>query len=84
MEKTIVKEWMYQLLAGEMNIWRSPRSYNSQLGVALSLLKLNVTSLVAFIETGISKPGEMEMLHELVQPHMSVFTHLGDAHNDNF
>lgn len=82
--KTIVKEWMYQLLAGEMKVWRSPRSYNSQLGVALSLLKLDVNATVAFVETGISQPGDMAKLISMVKPQMAVFTHFGDAHADQF
>ena len=82
--KTIVKEWMYQLLAGSMNIWRSPRSYNSQLGVAISLLKMDLHASVVFVETGISRPGEMKKLCDMVQPQMAVFTHFGDAHNDGF
>ncbi|MDA8896185.1 bifunctional UDP-N-acetylmuramoyl-tripeptide:D-alanyl-D-alanine ligase/alanine racemase [Bacteroidia bacterium] len=82
--KTIVKEWMYQLLAGEMKVWRSPRSYNSQLGVALSLLKLDVHATVAFVEAGISQTGDMEKLTSMVKPQMAVFTHFGDAHSDQF
>ncbi len=82
--KTIVKEWLYQLLADSQNIWRSPRSYNSQLGVALSLLQMDLASNMAVIETGISTHGEMAKLQAMVKPQMVIFTHVGDAHSDGF
>lgn len=82
--KTVVKEWLYQLLAGDGNIYRSPRSYNSQVGVPLSLMGIEETTQTAIIEAGISQPGEMERLWEMIRPDVGVFTHLGDAHGENF
>jgi alanine racemase len=82
--KTMVKEWLNQLCSAHFNICRSPRSYNSQLGVALSLLQLNEQHELAIIEAGISMPGEMERLFEMIQPTLGVFTHLGHAHLTHF
>lgn len=82
--KTIVKEWLYDALKERMRVVRSPRSYNSQLGVALSLLLLDNSYEVALIEAGISKPSEMARLHEMIIPEYGVFTHLGSAHDDGF
>lgn len=82
--KTVVKEWLYQLLAGDGNIYRSPRSYNSQVGVPLSLMGIEENTRTAIIEAGISQPGEMERLWSMIQPEVGVFTHLGDAHGENF
>ncbi len=82
--KTMVKEWLNQLCSTHFNICRSPRSYNSQLGVALSLLQLNDQHQLAIIEAGISMPGEMERLFEMIQPTLGVFTHLGHAHLSHF
>lgn len=82
--KTIVKEWIYQLLADESGIYRSPRSYNSQIGVPISLLGISEDTKLAIIEAGISMPGEMERLEQMIRPEIGVFTHLGDAHGENF
>ncbi|MEY3198655.1 MAG: alanine racemase, partial [Bacteroidota bacterium] len=82
--KTTVKEWLYHLLSPTLRISRSPKSYNSQLGVALSLLELQKDSDLALIEVGISKPGEMERLAEIVRPTLGVFTSFGRAHQENF
>lgn len=82
--KTTVKEWLYHLLSPTLRISRSPKSYNSQLGVALSLLELQKDSDLALIEVGISKPGEMERLAEIVRPTLGVFTSFGRAHEENF
>lgn len=82
--KTTVKEWIYHLLSPTLRIIRSPKSYNSQLGVALSLLELNDSCDLALIEVGISKPGEMARLKEIVQPTISVLTSIGSAHLENF
>lgn len=82
--KTVVKEWLYQLLADEENVYRSPRSYNSQVGVPLSLLGIGKDTQTAIIEAGISQPGEMAKLQEMICPKIGVFTHLGDAHGENF
>ncbi len=82
--KTMVKEWLNQLCSAHFNICRSPRSYNSQLGVALSLLQINEQHQLAIIEAGISMPDEMDSLQEMIQPTLGVFTHLGHAHLINF
>ncbi|MEN9919704.1 MAG: hypothetical protein RL662_2140 [Bacteroidota bacterium] len=82
--KTIVKEWIYQLLESEKKITRSPRSYNSQLGVPLSVWQLNEDSEIGVFEAGISKPNEMSSLQKIIQPTIGVFTNLGDAHQENF
>jgi len=82
--KTTVKEWLYHLLSPDLRVIRSPKSYNSQLGVALSLLELHNECDVAIIEVGISKPGEMTRLEEIVQPTFGVFTSFGRAHEENF
>lgn len=82
--KTTVKEWLYHLLSPSLRVIRSPKSYNSQLGVALSLLELHENCDLALIEVGISKPGEMDRLKNMVQPTIGVFTSFGRAHEENF
>ena len=82
--KTIVKEWLYQLLSPEMKVTRSPRSYNSQIGVPLSVWLLNEQSQVGVFEAGISEPGEMQALRGIIQPDIAVLTFIGDAHQKNF
>ena len=82
--KTIVKEWLHQLLKSDLQVHRSPKSYNSQIGVALSLWPLSDQDQVALIEAGISQPGEMALLERMIQPTLGVFTHLGDAHGLHF
>jgi alanine racemase len=82
--KTWVKEWLYQLLSPQLKVTRSPRSYNSQIGVPLSVWLLNPESRVALFEAGISQPGEMLALHDIIQPTIGVFTSLGAAHQENF
>lgn len=82
--KTVVKEWLYQMLSPDMAVTRSPRSYNSQIGVPLSVWALNQNSQVAIFEAGISQPGEMEALQRIIQPTIGVFTGLGPAHQENF
>lgn len=82
--KTIVKEWLNYLLKKDFQISRSPRSFNSQIGVALSLLQLGSEHNLALIETGISKPGEMQKLHQMVLPNMVIFTGIGEAHSEGF
>ena len=72
--KTTVKEWIYHLLAGKLNVQRSPKSYNSQLGVAIALLHLPLNGDSALIEAAVSKPGEMEKLHAMMTPNFVVFT----------
>ena len=82
--KTIVKEWLYQLLSPDYNIVRSPRSYNSQLGVALSVWQMNADNNLAIFEAGISMPGEMEKLESVIQPTTGIPTNIGSAHDENF
>ena len=82
--KTTVKEWIAQCAPREAKIFRSPRSYNSQLGVALSLLMLDNSYDVAIIEAGISQKGEMERLRKMIDPDMVIFTSIGDAHAQGF
>lgn len=82
--KTMVKEWLYQLLSSDYNICRSPKSFNSQLGVALSVLLLNDSHTLAIFEAGISKAGEMERLEKIIQPTLGVLTKMGEAHQEGF
>ena len=82
--KTWVKEWLYQLLRPEGGVVRSPRSYNSQIGVPLSVWLLNEHSRIALFEAGISQPGEMLSLRDIIQPTVGVFTSFGAAHQENF
>jgi len=82
--KTIVKEWLYHTLKDKFAIVRSPKSYNSQIGVALSLLEITKDHNLGIFEAGISKPNEMERLVKMIQPTIGVFTGIGDAHGVNF
>lgn len=82
--KTVVKEWLYQLLHSDYRITRSPRSYNSQIGVPLSVWELNEETQLGIFEVGISYPNEMTKLSSVVSPSIGVFTNLGDAHQENF
>ena len=82
--KTVVKEWLYQLLSPSMAVTRSPRSYNSQIGVPLSVWLLNEQTQVGLFEAGISMPGEMLALRDIIQPTIAVLTNIGDAHQENF
>jgi Alr-MurF fusion protein len=82
--KTIVKEWLYQLLGDQYNIARSPKSYNSQVGVPLSVWQIQPHHTLALFEAGISQKGEMKNLQEIIQPTIGVFTNLGDAHKEGF
>lgn len=82
--KTVVKEWLYQLLMPSMHVTRSPRSYNSQIGVPLSVWKLHEGSAVGIFEAGISLMDEMQRLADIIQPTIGVFTTLGQAHQENF
>jgi len=82
--KTIVKEWLYQLLHADYHMVRSPKSYNSQLGVALSLWQMNDQHNLAIVEAGISKPGEMAALEEMIRPTLGVLTNIGHAHDEGF
>ena len=82
--KTIVKEWIYQLLSETFSVHRSPKSYNSQVGVPLSVWLTGQQHDLALIEAGISKPGEMERLERIIHPQIGIFTNLGGAHQENF
>jgi len=82
--KTVVKEWLAQLLQGEKKVYQSPKSYNSQLGVALSLWHLSEDDDLAIIEAGISRPGEMEALEAMIRPEIGIFTNIGQAHATGF
>lgn len=82
--KTTVKEWIAQLAPAGMKIFRSPRSYNSQLGVPLSILMMSGDEDLALIEAGISRPGEMERLADIIRPDIGIFTTLGSEHGENF
>ncbi|WP_315180785.1 bifunctional UDP-N-acetylmuramoyl-tripeptide:D-alanyl-D-alanine ligase/alanine racemase [Alloprevotella tannerae] len=82
--KTIVKEWLYQLLSPQLVVTRSPRSYNSQVGVPLSVCLLNAQTQLGIFEAGISQPGEMSALRPIIQPRIGVMTNIGQAHQENF
>jgi len=82
--KKIVKEWLYQLLHNDFNIIRSPKSYNSQIGVPLSVWQMNEKHTLAIFEAGISQPGEMEKMQKIIQPSMGVLTNIGAAHSEGF
>lgn len=82
--KTMVKEWLFQLLSPSMKVTRSPRSYNSQIGVPLSIWLLNEKSQAGLFEAGISQPDEMLPLHDIIQPTIGVLTNIGMAHQENF
>ena len=82
--KTIIKEWLYQLMREDKNIVRSPKSFNSQVGVPLSVWQMSDEHSVALFEAGISKPGEMESLQKIIEPTIGIFTNIGQAHDENF
>jgi len=82
--KTIVKEWLYQLLRQDFDIIRNPKSYNSQIGVALSVFGANSNYNLALFEAGISEPHEMANLEKIIQPSIGIFTNIGLAHQENF
>lgn len=82
--KTIIKEWLYSLLEKKISIIRSPKSYNSQIGVPHSVWLVNNYHKLAIFEAGISKPGEMENLEKIIQPEIGILTNIGSAHQENF
>ena len=82
--KTIVKEWLYQLLHDDYKVVRSPRSFNSQIGVPLSVWEMNAQHTLAIFEAGISRPGEMQRLADIIQPTIGVLTNIGEAHSLGF
>ena len=82
--KTIVKEWLFQLLDADRSVARSPKSYNSQVGVPLSIWEMDDNHDIAIIEAGISQPGEMINLQRIIKPNIGIFTNLGTAHDEHF
>ena len=82
--KTIVKEWIHQILAPSKRVVRSPRSYNSQIGVPLSVWQMNAEAEVGVFEAGISQPDEMNALESIIRPTIGVLTNMGGAHQENF
>jgi alanine racemase len=82
--KTMVKEWLYQVLSPDHVVTRSPKSYNSQIGVPLSVWLLNEQTQIGLFEAGISQLGEMEALHDIIQPTIGVLTSIGAPHQENF
>jgi alanine racemase len=82
--KTIVKEWLFQLLDPDRLVVRSPKSYNSQVGVPLSVWEMDISHDIALIEAGISEPGEMIRLQKIIKPEIGLFTNLGTAHDEHF
>jgi Alr-MurF fusion protein len=82
--KTIVKEWLYQLLKSEHDVVRSPKSYNSQVGVSLSIWQIESRHDIGLFEMGISKPNEMARLEAIVEPNIGILTNIGEAHDEGF
>jgi len=82
--KTVVKEWLNQLLEADFSIVRSPKSYNSQIGVPLSVLNINESYNLAIFEAGISRPGEMQNLEKIIKPTIGILTNIGQAHDEGF
>lgn len=82
--KTIVKEWLWQLLRDDYRIVRSPKSYNSQVGVPLSIWQMQPDNTLAIFEAGLSQPGEMEKLQRMLRPDIGLLTNIGVAHDENF
>lgn len=82
--KTIVKEWLGQVLSQKYHVAKSPKSYNSQVGVPLSIFGIQEEHQVAILEAGISKSGEMEALQRMIQPNLGIFTNIGSAHQEGF
>ena len=82
--KTIVKDWLVQLLSPDRRVVASPKSYNSQIGVPLSVWQMNADHQIALFEAGISQVGEMAALREVIEPTIGIFTNIGTAHDENF
>ncbi len=82
--KTVVKEWLADILGLTTSVIRSPKSYNSQIGVPLSVWKLDEKYKLGIFEAGISLPGEMDKLQKVIDPDIGVMTNIGDAHRENF
>ncbi len=82
--KTIIKEWLYQSMNDQFKIVRSPKSYNSQIGVPLSVLQINNQHTLGIFEAGISEPEEMQNLEDIIQPTIGIFSNIGHAHDQSF
>lgn len=82
--KTIVKEWLYQSLCNDFSVVKSPKSFNSQIGLPLSLLQINAEHQIGIFEAGISQPNEMQRLEQIFSPKIGILTHIGSAHIANF
>ncbi len=82
--KTIVKEWLYQLLSDDYHIVRNPKSFNSQIGVPISVWQMNAEHTLGIFEAGISEPDEMLKLEKIIQPTIGLFTNIGEAHSEGF
>jgi len=82
--KTVIKEWLYQLLSKDKKTIRSPKSYNSQIGVPLSVWQMDSPYEIAIFEAGISEPDEMDKLQAIIRPTIGIFTNIGEAHGENF
>lgn len=82
--KTIIKEWLFQLIGKDKKVIRSPKSYNSQIGVPLSIWQMDYEYDMAIIEAGISEPDEMDKLQAIIRPNIGIFTNIGEAHSENF
>ena len=82
--KTIVKEWLGQVLSQQFAVAKSPKSYNSQVGVPLSIFGIQSYHQVAILEAGVSKTGDMDTLAKMIQPGLGIFTNIGSAHEEGF
>ncbi len=82
--KTIVKEWLYQTLSNDFQVVKSPKSFNSQLGLPMSLLQIKDRHEIGIFEVGISKPNEIQKLEDVFAPKIGILTHIGSAHSANF
>jgi alanine racemase len=82
--KTIIKEWLSTMLSSKFNVVKSPKSFNSQVGVPLSVWAMDAHHDLAIFEAGISEMGEMEKLEEIIKPSLGIFTNIGSAHDDGF
>jgi Alr-MurF fusion protein len=82
--KTIIKEWLFQLLSFEYDVIKNPGSYNSQIGVPLSVWQIQPHNQLGIFEAGISKSGEMEKLQRIIRPTLGIFANIGTAHDENF
>lgn len=82
--KTTVKEWLAMVLESHFKVVKSPKSYNSQLGVPLSVMEMGSQHDLAILEAGISQPGEMQTLSNLIRPNIGIFTNIGPAHDEGF